>query len=394
VIRRPRPPLPLLVWLVLALLASAWLAVRPPLARSAALPWSGVALGVQDDALLTSAEPDAWPLAAAVHPRVIRYNLPWNVVGADWPSRPADPGDPAYDWTMPDLVAQRAKALGAAAVFTVVGAPDWANGGHAPSYAPSQAADLGRFCSAVGRRYSGTYVPSGAAGPLPAVNLYTVWNEPNRGTYFQPQGPGGSAAPRLEAGLYRACAGALHRANPRVKVALGPLASRGANGGLPPLDFLAAYRLAGGPRPDALALNPYMGGLLPVYRPTEVTGDGALTLRNLDQLQATSRRAFGSWLPVWLTEFAWRVGPVPRLGEVSPARQAALTRASLALVRTHYPWVRMFVWFLLRDPLPAGGWRSGLVGFGWKPEPVYAVWASGSWPVTSQGLAALQTLAR
>ena len=29
-------------------------------------------------------------------------------------------------------------------------------------------------------------------------------------------------------------------------------------------------------------------------------------------------------------------------------------------MRAHYPYVELFVWFLLRDETPAGYWRSGL----------------------------------
>ena len=40
------------------------------------------------------------------------------------------------------------------------------------------------------------YTPPGALLPLPAVKNFTVWNEPNRGQYLLPQGPGGLTAAR------------------------------------------------------------------------------------------------------------------------------------------------------------------------------------------------------
>ena len=73
--------------------------------------------------------------------------------------------------------------------------------------------------------------------------------------------------------LMRACAGGIHAVSPDAQVALGPLASRGGQGGIAPIAFLARYRAAGGPRPDVVALNPYLGSLLPVYRGDE-TEDG------------------------------------------------------------------------------------------------------------------------
>ena len=137
--------------------------------------------------------------------------------------------------------------------------------------------DFGEFCRAVATRYSGSFVPEGATAALPRVDRYTVWNEPNRGQYLQPQGAHGFEAPKVMARLMRACAGAIHDRQPDAQVALGPLASRGGQGGIAPIAFLARYRAAGGPRPDVVALNPYNGGLLPVYRGDEPEEDGAIT---------------------------------------------------------------------------------------------------------------------
>jgi hypothetical protein len=194
---------------------------------------------------------------------------------------------------------------------------------------------------------------------------------------MRPQGPYGLTAARTEARLVAACLPAVHAANPRARVALGPLASRGAEGGAPPLEFFATYRRAGGPEPDAIALNPYLRGLAPQYRPTEIPADGAITLRNLDVLQRDVRRVYGRAKPFWLTEFAVRTGPTPGLGNVTASRQAALARQSITLVRRHYRYVSLFVWFLLRDESPTGYWRSGLVDFAWNQRPVWRVWSGG-----------------
>ena len=116
--------------------------------------------------------------------------------------------------------------------------------------------DYGQFCGVVAWRYSGTYTPPGALRPLPAVKNFTVWNEPNRGQYLLPQGRGGQTAARTFAGLVRACTDAVHAVSPDARVAAGPIASRGAQGGASPIAFLDAYHKAGGPRPQALALQP------------------------------------------------------------------------------------------------------------------------------------------
>ena len=237
----------------------------------------------------------------------------------------------------------------------------WANGGAEPRSAPLDARDFGTFCRAVATRYSGSFIPVGATAALPRVISYTVWNEPNRGQFMQPQGEHGFEAPRVMARLMRACAGAIHAVSAEAQVALGPLASRGGQGGIAPIPFLARYRAAGGPRPDVIALNPYLGSLLPVYRGDEREADGAITIRNLDRLEHALEEAYGDTVPIWLTEFAWRTAQQPGIGLITPARQAELAEQSVALVRDHYPYAGMLVWFLLRDVSPTSYWRSGLV---------------------------------
>ena len=52
-------------------------------------------LGIQDDALLTSKEPNAWPYARGLDPKVIRYNIGWEQVAPTKPKAADDPADPA-----------------------------------------------------------------------------------------------------------------------------------------------------------------------------------------------------------------------------------------------------------------------------------------------------------
>jgi hypothetical protein len=333
-------------------------------------------LGIQDDALLTSLEPNAWPFAQGLTPKVVRYNIGWEQVAGSRPKAPDDPADPAYDFKHADTMARQTAAIEAQSLFTIVNAPRWANGNKAPSYAPANADDYGQFCGSVAWRYSGTYTPPGALLPLPAVKNFTVWNEPNRGQYLMPQGRDGQTAARNFAALVRACTDAVHAVSPDARVAAGPIASRGAQGGASPIAFLDAYSKAGGPRPDALAFNPYMNGLVPAYKPKETPADGAITLRNLDQLERWLNHTYGGTVPIWFTEFAWRTAPTPKLGTISPAKQADLLHKTVTLVRTHYPYAKMLVWFLVRDESPTGYWRSGLATFDWQQKPAYGLYKS------------------
>ena len=254
---------------------------------------AGLELGLQDDAYLSSADPRAWQLMHELKPDIIRYNVDWSSVAHVRPAQASEPGDPAYQWAATDKIVLGAESLGARALLTIVQAPAWANGGGAPRVAPLDARDYGAFCRAVATRYSGSYVPPGADAPLPAVKSFTVWNEPNRGQFLEPQGAHGFEAPKVMARLMRACAGAIAAVSPDAKVALGPLASRGGQGGIAPIAFLARYRAAGGPRPAVVALNPYLGSLLPEYRADEKEDHGAITVRNLDRLEHSLQDAYG-----------------------------------------------------------------------------------------------------
>jgi hypothetical protein len=336
-------------------------------------------LGIQDDALLASADPKAWTLIGALGPGVVRLQV-------IWPGR-AKP----MNWTATDRIVQGAVAAGAEPLVTIsAGKPGTNGAAHAPN-TPTDATAFGDFCSQVALRYDGGFVPDtpataattdGLGGvtppPLPRVDRYSIMNEPNRGQYVWPQGPAGQTAPRLAARLVASCLPALQDANPDAQVALGPLASRGAQGGVAPLDFLKAYRRAGGIQPDAVALNPYQEGLLPEYRPKEVQPHGAITLRNLDQLESQLKLDYKRRVDLWLTEFAWRLGKTKGLGNVTVSRQAKLTRDTLTLVR-RYPYVRIFTWFLLKDE-SKGYWKSGLVSAGGVPRPAFRVWKQAERP--------------
>jgi hypothetical protein len=321
-------------------------------------PPKAMTLGLQDDALLTSAEPLALPTVKALAPRLLRYNIVWSDIAPKKPADPGNPADPAYQWTNADKIVALAKMLHASLLFTIVDAPKWANGGATPEHAPTDPADFGAFCGAVAQRY-------------PMVGRFTIWNEPNRGQFLQPQGAGGKEAPTALAGLATACIPAIRVKSPHARVAIGPIASRGGQGGLAPIPFLAHYRSAGGPEPDGIALNPYLESQTPLFVPTERPADGAVTVRNLDWLEGVLVRAYGKAMPIWLTEFAVRTVP-----PVTNLDQATQLRETVSLVRAHYPYVPLLVWFLLRDQGPNDYWRSGLVDTAWHRKPAFSVFRS------------------
>ena len=113
-------------------------------------------------------------------------------------TRPAgfDASDPAAyprsGWAPYDRVVRLARARGLAVDFDVTApGPRWAMRpgapvGEADHFTPA-ATDFGRFVTAVGRRYSGGYVPPGGRAAIPRVGFWSIWNEPNQPGWLAPQ---------------------------------------------------------------------------------------------------------------------------------------------------------------------------------------------------------------
>lgn len=205
----------------------------------------------QDDTLLVY--PPASEVAATLNTLRslgvdrIRVSVYWRLVAPNPDSRqrpsfaPGGADDPASypadKWERYDTIVKLAAERGIAVNFNVTGeAPDWALGTSPDAevrnvYFPSAGA-FGSFVQALGKRYSGSYVPgsasvptsqglgtglpviggstlppavAGASGsPLPRVSFWSIWNEPNQSHFLAPQWkaakvPGGrvEAAPKI-----------------------------------------------------------------------------------------------------------------------------------------------------------------------------------------------------
>jgi hypothetical protein len=196
-----------------------------------------------------------------------------------------------------DNIVRLARARGIAVNFNLVGpGPLWATGKPPGketenTYFPSPFR-FGQFAEAVGRRYSGTFVPgtataptttrpsllplalgdlsqtradqqlepdadeiraaAAARSPLPRVSYWSVWNEPNQAFFLTPQWKKDGRAPggRLEVGprtyralLDRAVSGLQGSGHGRDTILIGELAPKGSNAknstsGMKPMRFL------------------------------------------------------------------------------------------------------------------------------------------------------------
>jgi hypothetical protein len=199
--------------------------------------------------------------------RYIRLVLHWSGVAPDstarTPPRHFNGADPssyrAAAWAMWDRVIRTAAADGITVDLDVAGrAPSWAMPRSAPLYGQGSvypsAADYRAFMTAVGRRYSGTYTPPGALTPLPRIDFWSIWNEPNYVSSLEPQGSGPHdvtpVSPRLYRGLVAAAWTALNATGHRSDtILIGELAPRGypndGHGYMYPILFVRALYCVG-----------------------------------------------------------------------------------------------------------------------------------------------------
>lgn len=380
----------------------------------------------------------------------VRVSVYWNVLAPDPNSKqkPAgDATDPRWygqgKWDRYDRIVELANKHGLGVLFSVTGpSPLWATGTPeqgrsdvADTWNPS-AADFKEFVTAVGRRYSGSWqdehqepailplLPPTTvkSPPLPRVDHWSIWNEPNHGGWLTPQWDGKPLvpqSPRIYRGLVDAGWSALqdtgHAGDTILIGETSPAGlSPGLTRGLHPLRFIrelyclnghfrpfrgAAARARGCPQsPNAagfVVAHPGLFGasgwghhpysLTTAPRTPDPNRDDA-TLSGIPRLTSTLDRAFRAYgqstkLPVWMTEYGYQTNPPDPTVGVGFARQAAwLDEATFIAYRN--PRIASFAQFLLVDDGPNKEWapsdprywgtfQSGLVTLQGKHKPAY-----------------------
>jgi aryl-phospho-beta-D-glucosidase BglC (GH1 family) len=159
--------------------------------------------------------------AAATGASVIHTTASWPALAPTKPTHATDGSDPAYRLgDLDDLVFQ-ASLYGLRVMVNVTGTPKWANGGKAPNVMPTRVADLTAFTRMLATRYNGN---TGHG----AVDLWSIWNEPNLQLFLTPQFAGKKiVGPANYAKLYKAAYAGIKAGNPAAKVAIGETSARG-----------------------------------------------------------------------------------------------------------------------------------------------------------------------
>ncbi len=324
----------------------------------------------------------AFPIFKKLRVQVIRVDLYWGggdlAVARKRPTNARDPEDPAYNWDVYDRIASFAARYNIKLLFTIWGTPRWANGGKLPRYAPTHSADLRNFAFAAAKRYSGATLDEDGK-KIPAVRLWTAWNEPNQLFQLYPQYKriNGKYVLLSAINYAKICTAVYTGVHATLlkgeKVACGVTAPggndnpHGHRGSPTPMSFMAALKKAHLSKFDAWAHNPYGG---PRDTPTtKPRAKGTVTLGNIDTMINQLTQLWGR-KPVWLTEYAYQTNPPDKVFGVSFSKQALYLKQAYAIARKN-PRIDMLLWFQLKDEPGIGGWQSGLMTARGKRKPAF-----------------------
>lgn len=376
--------------LVVGLAASAATATSKQHTKTAS---THLLVGINDEAFTLYGDPaSAFETLQSLRTQVLRVNLYWG--GNKWAvantkpvADPTDPGDPSYNWVLYDRLDRYAATYGIQLLFSIVGTPAWANHGAGHNHAPTNFNDLENFAHAAAIRYSGYYVPpasqqdptlAGPTDPLPAVKMWTAWNEPNNPIFLAPQYERVGKTWRVQsayeyARICNAVYTGIHAARESQtqplageQVACGVTDPRGndnagsSRASVDPLSFLIAAHRYGMKTFDVYAHNPYAsaGTEAPSYVPK---GKDArrIQMGNIGVLLALITKYYGP-KHLWITEYGYQTNPPDKtiLG-VSWSKQATYVKQAYAIARAN-PRIDLMLWFLVRDQPQLGGWQSGL----------------------------------
>ncbi len=365
----------LTLFLVLCLAAGAVAASATRDADSAAKRSSAsrMLVGFYDDAQVYGNTTWAFTQLRSLRAGIVRATLDWGAVARRRPVKPADPADPAYNWTAVDRVVDEADKKNIRVLLAIYGTPRWA--GPARNRVPRRVNDLRLFATAAALRYSGTYLVKEQENEpertLPAVRHWLAWNEPNNPVFLRPQWKMVARKWRVQAAYdYTKICGAISSGVHATrlageKVACGVTGPRGNDAprsqrpSTSPLLFMTWLRRAGLRRMDAYAHHPYYGHR--TEKPTTKSrSPKAVTMGNIRDLTKRVNQLWGRRTRVWVTEYGYQTNPPDRLFGVSYRNQARYLQQAMNMARLTRR-IDMFVWFLIRDEGRLSGWQSGVM---------------------------------
>jgi len=361
---------------------------------------SHLLVGINDEAFTLYGDPTtAFATLKSLNTQVIRVNLYWG--GTKWavaksrPADPNDPGDPALDWSIYDRLVRYATQNNIKVVFSILFTPGWANGNKARTVPPTNFKDLENFAYTAAERYSGLWTPPPwqqdpsnptTKLPLPKVNMWTAWNEPNNPIWLSPQYKRDGKTWRVESAFnYAKICNAVYNGIhspflgplPDEHVACGVTGPKGNDApatkraSVDPLTFLTQAHRFGMKTFDVYAHHPYADigkNESPTYVP-KGKFKRRVQLGNIGLLTKLISQYYGP-KHLWITEFGYQTNPPDKTYGVPYATQAKYLAQSYAIARKN-PRIDMMLWFLVRDEPAVGNWQSGLMTVTGKKKPAW-----------------------
>jgi hypothetical protein len=331
---------------------------------------------------------------------------------------------PAAGWATYDTIVRRLAERHITVNASLTGTPPyWAEGPGDPARTTQpewkpNVPDYEDWVKAVATRYSGHFIPSGQSTPLPRIDHWSSWNEPNLGINLAPETLRAKSpvevAPRLYRSLLDAAWTALHATgHGHDQILIGELAPVGGpNPGLfssmTPLRFLralycvgadlrplrgtqaaqrgcpttgaSAHFAAGNPalfKASGVAVHPYSFTSLPpdVRVPNESEDAELAAMPTLESTLDHIQRAYGSGtrFPIWSTEFGYITNPPNNQYTVTPAQAAYYLNWSQYLTWED-PRLLSYDQYLLADPSSTFPFATGLRTSTGKPKPTLAAY--------------------
>jgi hypothetical protein len=374
------------------------------------LPQRALQTTIQDDTVLlhgtdTSVK-SAMGQIASLGFTYVRLTAGWSAISpastsAKIPGAPFDPTSPStypsggfheLDRAVLDAHADGLKVM----IDVAFWAPRWAVPLGSPNgqnrYEPNPTL-FGDFAEAVARRYDGEFPdPTDPGTVLPAVQLYTIWNEPNESEFLEPQWentPSGwvPESAQIYRGMYDDAYAQIKAVNTTDKVLIGATSANGSTtpgqGDVPPIQFVKALACVN----DAMhpLSIPQCNGFQPLqadgyadhpYSLTTTPGTSSsdrddVPLADTWRLESLLSALYfdgriTSNLPLYDTEYGYETNPPDPYAPFSPEQQAD-------------PRTVMFAQFLLRDSIPGPGapgsreywtpYQTGLYYADGQPKP-------------------------
>jgi polysaccharide biosynthesis protein PslG len=325
---RERPALMTRASLALAGLLGALLVASGPTARPAA----EVPRGGGDSPFGINAH-----VATAREFRMLRQaGFRWARVDLTWNWVEAVPGD--FRWDEMDRLAADARSEGVHLLGVLGYCPPWASSGPGPYFPPRSQAEWSRYVRAVVGRYRGE------------IRHWTLWNEPNCGSYFH-----GTVDQYIRRVLVPG-ARAVREADPEALVCGPDLAHLS---GCDWDAWMGRILAEGGDRFDVITHHCYRDKPDEVFRQLE----GPKWPWEPDPVRKILARYGQDKKPFFLTETGWRSDKTGERGQSE--RCADFLRGAASR-----PWIRRVFLYELRDSATEPGY--GLLRRDYSPKPAYS----------------------